>query len=60
MYIVIVCDKIRCRQFWILRFKNIEIIKIFQKYVKKCQNSMFLPQKNGFGVVNCIFDLCIL
>ena len=55
MYIVIACDKIRCRQFWTLRFKNIEIIKIFQKYVKKCQNSMFLPQNNGFGVVNCIF-----
>ena len=51
MYIVIACDKIRCRQFWILRFKNIEIIKIFQKYVKNCQNLIFLPQNNCLGVV---------
>ena len=52
MYIVIACDKISCRQFWILRFKNKEIIKIFQKYVKKWQNLMFLPQNNCLGVVN--------
>ena len=52
MYIVTACDKISCRQFWILRFKNKEIIKIFQKYVKKWQNLMFLPQNNCLGVVN--------
>ena len=44
MYIVIACDKISCRQFWILRFKNKEIIKIFQKYVKKWQIWCFYPK----------------
>ena len=44
MYIVIACDKISCRQFWILRFKNKEIIKIFQKYVKNDKFDVFYPK----------------
>ena len=45
MYIVIACDKISCRKFWILRFKNKEIIKIFQKYVEKMTKfDVFTPK----------------
>ena len=33
-------------------FIYIEIIKIFQKYMIKCQNLMFLPQNNCLGVVD--------
>ena len=51
MYIVIACDKIRCRQFWILRFKNIEIIKKFPEICEKLSKFDVLPQNNCLGVV---------
>ena len=55
MYIVIACDKISCRQFWILRFKNKEIIKIFPEICEKMtkfDGFTFLPQNNCLGVVS--------
>ena len=51
MYIVIACDKISCWQFWILRFKNKELLK-FPEICEKMTNLMFLPQNNCLGVVN--------